>query len=153
MKKYCYIEDNKVVLINQELPTEWANVSNFHSLPDDILKKYGWLPLVIETDNKKVFVRSDYIIEDNIVREIIETRDKTEEETKEDERKELESAWYQIRSQRDELLRNSDILVLVDRWENLSIERQTEIKNYRQALRDIPNNFQNPLDVIWPELS
>lgn len=153
MKKYCYIEDNKVVLINQELPSEWATVSNFNSLPDDILKTYGWLPLVIEMDNKEVFVRSEYIIEDNIVREIIETRDKTEEEIKEDERKELELSWYQVRSQRDELLRNSDILVLVDRWESLSIERQTEIKNYRQALRDITNNFQNPLDVIWPELS
>jgi|688.fasta_scaffold180097_2 hypothetical protein len=153
MKKYCYIENGEVVLANQELPEVWKNVSNFHTLPDPILKAYGWLPLIVENENKSVFVSSSYIIEENVVREIIITRDKTQEEIIEEQQKELEMAWYQVRSQRDEMLKQSDLLVLIDKWELLTEERKQEIRNYRQALRDIPENFQTPEDVVWPQLS
>jgi len=153
MKKYCYIKNNEVSLINQDLPKVWENISNFYALPDNILKTYGWLPLVIETENKPVFVSSEYIIEEDRVREIITTRDKNQEEINEDLKRETESQWHQIRSQRDELLKHSDLLVLIDKWESYSLERQEEIKNYRQALRDLPQNFQNPFEVVWPDLS
>jgi Phage tail assembly chaperone protein len=153
MKKYCYIENNEIVLINQDLPVNWKNISNFYALPDSVLKTYGWLPLVIETENKPVFVSSSYVIEEDKVREIIITRDKTPEELQEEENKEIEMQWYQIRNQRDDLLKQSDLLVLVDKWETYSPERQNEIRNYRQALRDLPQNFQDPSEVIWPELS
>lgn len=152
MKKYCYIENNKVALANQDLPKAWKNVSGFDNLPDSILKTYGWLPLVIENGDKEIFVSSHYIIEEDIVREIITTRDKSEQEIKEEEEKQLAARWESIRSQRDELLKQSDLLVLIDRWENLTNERKEQIKNYRQALRDLPNIFNNPDEIIWPEL-
>ena len=152
MKKYCYIENGEVVLANQELPEVWKNVSNFYLLPDQILKTYGWLPLVVETASKPVFVSSNYTIEENVVREIIVTRDKTQEEIEEEAAKELEMAWYQVRSQRDEMLKQSDLFVLIDKWELLTEERKQEIRNYRQALRDIPQAFENPEDVVWPQL-
>jgi hypothetical protein len=153
MKKYCYIKNNEVSLINQDLPKVWENISNFYALPDNILKTYGWFPLVIETENKPVFVSSSYIIEEDRVREIIITRDKTSEELQEEQNRELESQWYQIRSQRDDLLKHSDLLVLIDKWESYSPERQNEIRNYRQALRDLPQIFQDPFEVVWPNLS
>ena len=153
MKKYCYIENGEVVLANQELPEVWKNVSNFYLLSDEILKTYGWLPLVVENENKSVFVSSSYVIEENVVREIIVTRDKTQEEIEEEAAKELEMAWYQVRSQRDEMLKQSDLFVLIDKWELLTEERKQEIRNYRQALRDIPQAFENPEDVVWPNLS
>jgi hypothetical protein len=152
MKKYCYINNNEIVLINQDLPETWKNVSNFHLLPETILKDYGWLPLTIETENKPVFVSSSYIIEENIIREVIVTREKTNEEIQEEAQKQIEQEWYQVRSQRDELLKQSDVLVLIDRWEILSAERQDEIRAYRQALRDVPNNFNDPSEVVWPNL-
>lgn len=153
MQKYCYIENGEVVRANQELPNVWKNVSNFYLLPESMLKIYGWLPLVIENENKPVFVSSSYIIEENVVREVIVTRDKTVEEIEEEAAKELEMQWYQVRSQRDEMLKQSDLLVLIDKWEPLSTERKEEIRNYRQALRDIPETFQDPTQVVWPNLS
>lgn len=153
MQKYCYIENGEVVRANQELPNVWKNVSNFYLLPDSMLKTYGWLPLVIENENKPVFVSSSYIIEENGVREVIVTRDKTVEEIEEEAAKELEMQWHQIRNQRDELLKQSDLLVLIDKWETLTEERKEEIRVYRQALRDIPQTFQDPSEVIWPNLS
>lgn len=153
MKKYCYIENNQIRLINQDLPVNWKNISNFYILPDEILKKYGWLPLITETENKPIFVSSNYIIEENFVREIIVTRDKTQAEIEEENQKEIEQQWSQARSQRDEMLKQSDIFVLIDKWETYSLERQNEIRSYRQSLRDIPQNFQDPTEIIWPSLS
>lgn len=152
MKKYCYIENNKVISANQDLPKAWRNVSGFDNLPDNILKTYGWLPFIQETEGKQIFVSSSYIIEENLVREIIITRDKNEQESQKEQEEQLQNQWIQVRAQRDELLKASDILVLIDRWENLSGERKEQIRIYRQALRDIPNNFSNPYQIIWPEL-
>ena len=153
MKKYCYIENGELTLINQDLPNVWKNVSNFYLLPGEIVKTYGWLPLVVENENKPVFVSSSYVIEENLVREVIVTRDKTQEEIEEEAVRELEMGWNQVRSQRDEMLQQSDLLVLIDKWETLSEERKNEIRIYRQALRDIPQTFETPESVVWPELS
>lgn len=153
MKKYCYIENNEVTLINQTLPTTWQNVSNFHKLPDNILKIYGWLPLTIESENKPVFVSSQYVIEENGVKEIIVTRDKTSEEINEELEKETEQKWEEVRNKRNQLLNESDFLLLLDRWNTFSTEKQNEILNYRQVLRDLPQNFQSPEEVVWPNLS
>jgi hypothetical protein len=153
MKKYCYIENNQVVLINQVLPVTWKNVSNFHKLPDSLLKIYGWLPLTVESENKAVFVSSEYIIEENQIREIVITRDKTLEETNEDLNRETEEKWVGVRDKRNQLLRDSDFLLLIDRWNTFSTEKQNEILSYRQTLRDLPQNFQNPDEIVWPNLS
>jgi hypothetical protein len=153
MQKYCYIENGEIVQINQDLPKVWKNVSNFYLLPDEIVKTYGWLPLVVENENKPVFVSSSYIIEENVIKEVIVTRDKTEQEIEEETARELEMGWYQVRSQRDEKLKQSDLFVLIDKWELLTEERKQEIRIYRQALRDVPQNFETPEDVVWPNLS
>ena len=153
MQKYCYIENGEITLINQDLPNVWKNVSNFYLLPDEIVKTYGWLPLVVENENKPVFVSSSYVIEENFIKEVIVTRDKTEEEIEEDAARELEMGWSQVRSQRDEMLQQSDLFVLIDKWELLTEERKQEIRVYRQALRDVPQNFETPEDVVWPNLS
>lgn len=153
MQKYCYIENGEIVQINQDLPNVWKNVSNFYLLPDEIVKTYGWLPLVVENENKPVFVSSSYIIEEDVVREVIVTRDKTEQEIEEETARELEMGWYQVRNQRDEKLKQSDLFVLIDKWELLTEERKQEIRVYRQALRDVPQNFETPESVVWPNLS
>jgi hypothetical protein len=152
MKKYCYIENNEVILANQDLPKVWKNVSGFDNLPDSILKTYGWLPLVIENGDKEIFISSHYIIEEDIVREIITTRDKSEQEIKEEEEKQLAARWESVRARRDHLLKESDLLVLIDRWETLTQEKKEKIKIYRQALRDLPNIYNNPEEIVWPEL-
>ena len=57
--------------------------------------------------------------------------------------------WRNIRRHRDGLLSASDWTQLSDSPLN---DSQKEVwRVYRQALRDIPANFANAADVVWPE--
>jgi hypothetical protein len=56
-----------------------------------------------------------------------------------------------IREKRDSLLKTSDILVLPDRWIKYTPEQQNAISEYRQALRDFPDNVVDPFNPVWPE--
>lgn len=58
-----------------------------------------------------------------------------------------------IRSRRNELLTESDKLVMPDRWAAYSNEQQQAISEYRQALRDIPSQPGYPNNINWPTLS
>lgn len=53
-------------------------------------------------------------------------------------------AWADIRSERDSLLAATDWWAVSDRAMSAS---ETA---YRQALRDVPQNFASPADVVWP---
>lgn len=59
-----------------------------------------------------------------------------------DEKKERAAAA--VRASRDDLLLKTDILMLADCFENLSDEDKKNYKNYRQYLRDIPQNPDFP---------
>jgi len=61
--------------------------------------------------------------------------------------------WNDVRNYRDELLTQSDLLMITDRYSLYTEEQQQELLAYRQALRDIPTAFENPEDVIFPSLS
>lgn len=52
--------------------------------------------------------------------------------------------WADIRSERDSLLAATDWWAVSDRT------MSAEETNYRQALRDVPQNFASPADVVWP---
>lgn len=54
--------------------------------------------------------------------------------------------WEEIKFRRNSLLMQSDYTQLAD---NTS-QNKVEWANYRQALRDIPQTYANPADVIWP---
>lgn len=56
--------------------------------------------------------------------------------------------WDEIREARSRLLNDADKLVNVA--EDAGID-STVYRNYRQALRDIPQNFDDPDAVVWPE--
>lgn len=62
----------------------------------------------------------------------------------------VEQYWEDVRAKRDELLIESDIEVLPDRWEAMTPEERTAWAAYRQALRDIPQSHSEPLDIDWP---
>jgi hypothetical protein len=57
--------------------------------------------------------------------------------------------WEEIRSQRDSLLTASDWSVASDATPKPSKEAWL---TYRQELRDLPQSFSSPEEVIWPEL-
>lgn len=64
--------------------------------------------------------------------------------------RDIEAEWEAVRTRRDQLLTESDVYVLPDRWVALTPEQQTAWSEYRQALRDIPQTYTDPADVIWP---
>jgi len=55
--------------------------------------------------------------------------------------------WEQIRQQRDGLLSQSDWAIIADATPKPNKEAWL---NYRQALRDVPQNFSTPEAVVWP---
>lgn len=151
MKKYCLVENNSVIEGPKDLPKNTKTVSNFHLLNDEILKTYGWLPCETISEEKPVFVSSSFeVLEDKVIENIV-TRDKTEEEIAADLEGEKQSKWYHVRRKRNELLSESDVHVLSDKWEDMDSETKEEWKTYRKALRDIPQNFDDPDSVEFPK--
>jgi hypothetical protein len=57
-----------------------------------------------------------------------------------------EKTWPEIRSERNALLNASDWMAMADRT---ITDAQAE---YRQSLRDIPQDFADPAAVVWPTL-
>jgi hypothetical protein len=54
--------------------------------------------------------------------------------------------WDKIRSQRNYLLSQTDWIFAPD----VNIINKDQWLSYRQELRDIPQTFSNPEDVVWP---
>ena len=55
------------------------------------------------------------------------------------------AAWQEIRQQRDAKLSDTDWAVLPD-----SPHDTQAVRDYRQALRDLPQAYQNAAQVVWP---
>lgn len=62
----------------------------------------------------------------------------------------LESLARKARQTRDQKLAKTDYLLMVDY--PLPEEDLVSIKEYRQALRDVPNQPLFPVDIEWPAL-
>ena len=57
-------------------------------------------------------------------------------------------SWDFMRAKRDGLLTDSDWTQMPD--SPLASDKKTAWATYRQSLRDIPKNFINTTDVVWP---
>ncbi|MCG9599710.1 phage tail assembly chaperone [Vibrio sp. Isolate31] len=56
--------------------------------------------------------------------------------------------WVEHIEQRDRLMVDADHLVNTAMDMELDV---TPFRQYRQALRDIPQTYSNPEDVVWPQ--
>lgn len=63
----------------------------------------------------------------------------------------IELKWNKIREKRNQLLAETDYLMLGDVWNNMSNKQQSDILAYRQALRDLPSTITDIDNVIYPE--
>lgn len=57
--------------------------------------------------------------------------------------------WDAIKTVRNELLSASDWTQLIDN--GLSVSLRTAWATYRQTLRDMPQDYATPEEIIWPE--
>jgi hypothetical protein len=55
-----------------------------------------------------------------------------------------------VRRQRDALLVASDNRALADRWASMTTQQQQAWAQYRQELRDVPEQPGFPQTVVWP---
>ena len=62
--------------------------------------------------------------------------------------KKTQAAWSQLRTERNARLAASDYTQLQDA--HLSAEKKSAWADYRQALRDLPENATDPTQVTWP---
>jgi hypothetical protein len=59
-------------------------------------------------------------------------------------------AWKAVRAERDRRLSDCDWTQVADA--PLTATEKTAWADYRQALRDVPQDFDSPDDVVWPEV-
>jgi transcription-repair coupling factor (superfamily II helicase) len=62
----------------------------------------------------------------------------------------IEKEWNKVREKRDNLLKDTDIFFLIDVNKRYTTASLNNMSNYRQSLRNIPDNFKNPFLVVWP---
>lgn len=60
-------------------------------------------------------------------------------------------AWYMLRAMRNELLVESDVWVLPDRWATYTQDEKIAWTLYRQALRDLPATVTDPFNYDMPQ--
>ena len=54
-----------------------------------------------------------------------------------------------LKSKRNQFLFDTDKYALPD-WPHKSLDKQREWLDYRQALRDLPSNTEDPVNAVWP---
>lgn len=62
-----------------------------------------------------------------------------------------EEKWAEIRRNRDNLLKESDMYMIEDY--PITQQNKVSVIEYRQQLRDLPQTYTNADDVVWPELN
>lgn len=144
---YCLVENNTIIDGPRGLPRSWRNVSGLNWLSDDDLRSLGWLPCRIEegvVDEK--FVGSTFTITETEVIETKQWRKFTVEEQAEIEAQKAK----QIRTERNAKLTETDWTQVDDT--PLDNVAKSAWANYRQALRDVPDQAGFPFNVNWPDL-
>jgi len=64
-----------------------------------------------------------------------------------------ESKFKELRAKRNGFLNRCDVVYCnADRWENYTEEEKETIRNYKQKLRDLPEQNENPDLIEFPEL-
>lgn len=56
--------------------------------------------------------------------------------------------WANVRKKRDSMLERTDVIALKQLEVDGAVEEKMRI--YRQKLRDIPQVFSNPYNIVWP---
>ena len=60
-----------------------------------------------------------------------------------------EEKWVSVRHGRNQLLKDSDYIMFPDI--TITTEKKEEWETYRQSLRDIPQDYDSPDEVVYPD--
>lgn len=154
MAEWAFVEKTKIKELHDKLPVSWRNISGLNLAPNSFLKSVGWLPVrkvtveynekTHKVDSYSYTVNDSFVVETPIIKEI-------KVDTIELEQKKA-NFMDNLRLNRNKLLAKCDWTQLED-FTNKSLKNQ--YKEYRQKLRDLPDEYQNLDDysnvsVAWP---
>jgi hypothetical protein len=175
MSNYAIVENNEIVGVYWNLPTNWKNISNFFALQDkeehkDFLKTLGWYkvqkvtPTYDPTRQKLEGSRhwydatTDTVYEEDLVVDVEQVFPEhssflTEEEIEQQRLANLATRWAEVRIERDKKMQEFE-------WRYVRYERQVrlnitptdninDLDNYMQTLADITQQ-SDPYNIVWP---
>jgi len=147
---HALVKNGTIIEGPRSLPENWENVSRLDLVPTETLLELGWYPVVTDTipvhSVSTQYLVTRYAVEETCVKENFDVVDFTSAELAES----VQSAWTQLRLERDQFLAESDWTELPSVKANRSAEWAADWDTYRQALRDITDNTS--IDkVVWPE--
>ena len=162
MAKFALVEHGEITTVVDKLPSSWRNVSGLNLSEDnlELLASLGWLPVIsMHTPFDPTYERMNgytYEIHDQVVHEltVIELNPPSPSHSIEF----LHATFMdQLRAERNQRLTASDWTQTVDLQ---TIKGEAWISSwaiYRQNLRDLPAQYDEPtivniMDVIWPEI-
>ena len=131
-----------------------TEVRNAASLQSDNLRMdveinhpdYGWIPYTLDPRDTDTTINNDEVmalIGTDFAAYVAPTPPTAEELAA--------TAAAQVRSQRNQLLREVDVFVGNPlRWADLTSEQQTAWATYRTALLDVPQQSGFPSTITWP---
>lgn len=61
-----------------------------------------------------------------------------------------DAKWHRVREERDSLLKSTDLTAIVELEKTGTVPEA--LRTFRQTLRDLPSNYDNPDDVVFPDL-
>ena len=126
--------------VDPDVVTEHPPISNYEMLMPDYIDYLKSKDLWTEEDENK---RQEAL--DNIQKR----QQKEIEEIEERERN--RDYLSELRDIRNYLLEKSDWTQMPDVQNNLTEEKKEEMLNYRQSLRDLPENIENPKELVLDE--
>jgi hypothetical protein len=163
MANFVLIENNEIIEYHDLLPKSWKNISGLHLVKDDeeFLNSQGWYTVnkiapVINYENQYIDgyeykFENNVVTETPIIKEIVfySPEEKTSEEL-------FQIKLEEVRTIRDALLAACDWTQLADVQQLHDDEWKLSWADYRQQLRDLPNQcvlgMINIYDFIWPTI-
>ena len=165
MANYAFVKNNTITALYDNLPTNWENVSNFYLLKDDVelLNSMGWkiVQKLEPTYNPQTqylgttyhrivddqVIETQYVIDRPLEPEIVVV-EPTEQELLEAQIMQHNQAMRELRTTRDEMLATTDFTQLADVIEIYGPDLSLSYKQYRQALRDLPDTYELDLTFV-----
>jgi len=152
MTTYAHIENGVITGRYDTLPKNWRNISNFYTLENetDYLHSLGWRTIVKDTspfnETTHRLGEATYAIVNDEVIETIPQYELTPAVV--DTMALHNAAMVYLRQQRDVLLKETDFSQLADVVSLNGTEVTQAYIVYRQALRDLPDTYENNSNFI-----
>jgi hypothetical protein len=162
MTTYVYLENGEILEQHHSLPRAWRNISGFNHLASDIpkLNSLGWYILEKRHDAydpELVKVTGiQHALQDGVVLETLVLEPLSAAEIDQRHQQRRNSFLEALRTERNRRMFESDWTQVLDVNYAFPPAVREAWRGYRQALRDLPDQYQDledyrNVEITWPE--